>query len=240
MTRIIGITIVNLAGVIALPVAPETARRAQIDKHTAAPVQRGDDKGAKGDAKDGKKLPAASSGESAAEIVKRLNRTFEEAESRLSDQDAREGTQKIQGQIIRDLDELINQNNVRSSSGSGASASPTSKRNSGKSGDPRQTNDRSQEFAGTKRDRDDNAAKNNAKGKEGERGDGDGAKKKVKAGDELKRISIADLPRDPWGELPPRKRQEMEVYGKERFLRKYEELLRQYYRTISENDRRND
>jgi hypothetical protein len=32
----------------------------------------------------------------------------------------------------------------------------------------------------------------------------------------------------------------MEIYGKQRFLPKYEDLLRQYYRTISESDRRKD
>ena len=52
--------------------------------------------------------------------------------------------------------------------------------------------------------------------------------------------TIADLFKDIWGHLPQTKRLEMDAYSKERFMPKYEDLLRQYYRTIAEQGRRKD
>ena len=43
-----------------------------------------------------------------------------------------------------------------------------------------------------------------------------------------------------WPTLPPRDRMEMEAFGRERFIRNYEELLRAYYRNLAENRRRAD
>ena len=51
---------------------------------------------------------------------------------------------------------------------------------------------------------------------------------------------IADLDRSPWGHLPESKRLEMDAYSRERFMPRYEDLLRQYYRTIAEQGRRKD
>jgi hypothetical protein len=36
------------------------------------------------------------------------------------------------------------------------------------------------------------------------------------------------------------RRMEMDAYGRERFMRRYDDLLQQYYRTISEQSRRRD
>jgi hypothetical protein len=51
---------------------------------------------------------------------------------------------------------------------------------------------------------------------------------------------LADVFRDIWGHLPEMRRMEMDAYGRERFMRRYDELLQQYYRTISEQNRRRD
>jgi hypothetical protein len=67
--------------------------------------------------------------------------------------------------------------------------------------------------------------------------DGQGMLGKVK--DAEKRNALADLfPRAIWGHLPEARRMEMDAYSKEHFMRKYEDLLKQYYRTISEQNRR--
>ena len=82
--------------------------------------------------------------------------------------------------------------------------------------------------------RDQNTGK---QGKDSKGGDGGGTKKN----DPEKKNTVADLlPKDIWGHLPEKKRQEMDIYSKQRFLPKYEDLLRQYYRTISESDRRKE
>ena len=49
---------------------------------------------------------------------------------------------------------------------------------------------------------------------------------------------LADMFRDIWGHLPEMRRMEMDAYGRERFMRRYDELLQQYYRTISEQKQR--
>jgi uncharacterized protein (TIGR03067 family) len=52
--------------------------------------------------------------------------------------------------------------------------------------------------------------------------------------------TIADLFKDIWGHLPQTKRMEMDAYSKERFMPKYDDLLRQYYRTIAEQGRKRE
>jgi hypothetical protein len=52
--------------------------------------------------------------------------------------------------------------------------------------------------------------------------------------------TIADLYKDVWGHLPAHERPKMDVYSRERFMPRYEDLLRQYYRTIAEQGRRNE
>lgn len=58
--------------------------------------------------------------------------------------------------------------------------------------------------------------------------------------DAPKKPTSADRQTGFWGEPRKMRLQEIEIYGKQRFLPKYEELLRQYYRTISESDRQKD
>lgn len=57
--------------------------------------------------------------------------------------------------------------------------------------------------------------------------------------------SVNELPkaRSPmgrWGEYPPRLRPEMDAFARERFVRRYEDLLREYYRSLAESGRRED
>jgi hypothetical protein len=57
--------------------------------------------------------------------------------------------------------------------------------------------------------------------------------------DQANRMSkIADLYKDVWGHLPEKLRQEMDQYSRERFMAKYDDLLKQYYATIAEKGRR--
>ena len=50
--------------------------------------------------------------------------------------------------------------------------------------------------------------------------------------------TLADEKLDVWGHLPPSRRKEMDAFSRERFVPRYEEVLRQYYRSIAENSRR--
>lgn len=49
---------------------------------------------------------------------------------------------------------------------------------------------------------------------------------------------IADLYKDIWGHLPEAMRMEMDAYSREKFMAKYNDLLKQYYATIAEKGRR--
>jgi hypothetical protein len=92
-----------------------------------------------------------------------------------------------------------------------------------------------------KKDQTAGAEKKNGKGQQGKEAS---ASKDGGGGNSTqKHNSIADLQRtekDIWGHLPEAKRQEMDAYARDRFMPKYDELLRQYYRTISEQSRKKD
>ena len=51
---------------------------------------------------------------------------------------------------------------------------------------------------------------------------------------------MADVYRDVWGHLPESLRQEVDHYYRDRFMPKYQELLRQYYIKLAEADRKNE
>jgi len=103
------------------------------------------------------------------------------------------------------------------------------------------------------KDKDDKAKKDElAKGKDGKKDgkdgkkdnlakgkDGKGAKDGAFGGDSLKGPKApADLAREEWGRLPLRDRMEMDALPNERFLPRYEKLLRKYYRNAGEKDGR--
>jgi hypothetical protein len=110
MTRVLGITILAAACTVALLAAQDDPAK----KDKAAPEKKLDPAEQKAEDKalpEKKELPPPS-GEKPEEIIKRLNENFEKSEERLGKKDPREETQKVQDQIIKDLDELIrNQQN---------------------------------------------------------------------------------------------------------------------------------
>jgi hypothetical protein len=73
--------------------------------------------------------------------------------------------------------------------------------------------------------------------KDGEKNDGNGGSLKNKS-DAKEKTTIADLNREVWGHLSEKKRMELDVHARERFMPKYQELLRQYYRNIAEQNQK--
>jgi hypothetical protein len=51
---------------------------------------------------------------------------------------------------------------------------------------------------------------------------------------------LTEIYKEIWGHLPETLRAEMNAYGREQFMEKYSELIRQYYRTIAEKGRRKE
>jgi hypothetical protein len=147
-----------------------------------------------------------------------------------------------------------------SSSGGGSSSSRGNQGKSGSSGNSggaANNQPGNQGGGGSKNDQKKNGGANNGKGdqakndpKDGKGGGGGNDKKDQKNGQgggngkndttAKKPPTVEDLYKNPWGSLPQKKRQEMDAYGRDRFLQKYEQLLREYYRTIAEQDKRRD
>jgi len=196
--------------------------------------------------------------------IERLHKNMDASEERLNKRDPGEETHKVQEEIIKDLDELIKQQNnsggggggggSASSNGGGGGQAGSSSKSSGssKSGGRSQRGSKGSSHAksneqkkngsgkdgtGQDKDKSDPMAKGGP-GKDGKNGDGMGGN--PNANDKKDNNTLADLFKDVWGHLPLSKRQEMDAYSKERFLPKYDEILRQYYRTISEQGRRRD
>ena len=109
MTRLVGITILTMACMVALLGAQGVQRPAKKDDAPAKNDPAKADPAKKGDPAKKDDLPAAPSGEKPEEIIKRLNENFEKSEDKLAKADPREETQKVQDQIVKDLDELIKQ-----------------------------------------------------------------------------------------------------------------------------------
>ena len=50
--------------------------------------------------------------------------------------------------------------------------------------------------------------------------------------------AMTNVYKDIWGHLPEKMRQEMDSYFKERFMPRYNELLKQYYSSIAEQNKK--
>lgn len=280
MNRILGLTVLTSALIVAVIAAQDEPGS------TDPPVAKKDEPNQKKKSlpkirKLEKKEPAPepATGEDVKKIIERLNNNMDSSEDRLKKKDPGDETRKVQDNIIKDLDKLINQQNQ---GGGGSSASASSQEEKGakgsssagsksggqsarsakgggqskgrgapKGGQAKGSPDKGSQAnapGGQKEDtlvklgKGADDAKGKAKqtaqaepGKEGKGGGGMGGN--PSAPNKKDNSTIGDLFKDVWGHLPLNKRQEMDAYARERFLPKYDEILRQYYRTISEQSR---
>jgi hypothetical protein len=89
-------------------------------------------------------------------------------------------------------------------------------------------------------DKKDDGGKGDAK--KDDKGGGKGASGVAGKGsdDDKKTKPLIDDKLDVWGHLPPSRRKEMDAFSRERAVPRYEEVLRQYFRTIAENSRKKE
>jgi hypothetical protein len=162
------------------------------------------------------------------EIMERVSKNLHTAQQRLGKKDSGDATQQVQRDIVKDLEELIEQtarqqqqNEQRQGSGSSAgSQKQRSSQTRGSNTQPRSSAQRPKQ-----------SPMPQGRGKEG-----NNPREGKRQQDELSRI--ADLYKDIWGHLPLTLRQEMEQYSREQFMPKYQDLLKQYYATIAEKGRK--
>jgi hypothetical protein len=183
-------------------------------------------------------------GEEREELVKRVLKNLDEAEQRLAKNDPGSATRQIQKDIVKDLDSLIEQTKRQPPPQGGrrrqsqqqqkkqqGQAGKNPKNQSGKTGRQPKQGSQGKRPQGGKNQSGKNNGKQKGKGKSNRGGGGNSKEEKEKN-------NLADLFKDVWGHLPETVRQEMDAYTKARFVPKYDGLLRQYYRSLSEQGRR--
>jgi hypothetical protein len=173
-------------------------------------------------------------GEDAKETLARVSQNMEKSEQRLAKQDAGDGTQQIQRDILKDLDSLIDQKRQQQQQqqqqGGGGGGGSTSSARGGSS----RSKSGSQPGSGKGAD----SQARNGTGAQPKTGNS-GSQAGMGNGNSPREMNrIADLYKDVWGHYPELMRMELDAYSREKFMPRYRELLEQYYATIAEKGRR--
>ena len=165
-----------------------------------------------------------------------------EAGKRLAEKDAGDATQRLQDQIVKNIDALICKakepppmsNDATPSQSGDAPKQPSESKSDAKSSQSTTRKER--------RER----SKAQANGKQGMQQTPTPTRSEAKAGlgqlsESLNKIESKNIPpripenyKDVWGHLPEKMRKDMDLYFREQFMPRYNELLKQYYSSLSE------
>jgi len=151
----------------------------------------------------------------------KLNRQMRDAQQRLAQAETDEAVQKLQQDIVKQLEELIKQVQQQRQQQSSSSAMSQSKRSQQREQVAQPQKQQGQANQGGKRPSQ-QPARDSTEGL---------ANRKTEKVDAKK---LDDALKDIWGELPPRLRQQMLQGSTERFLPKYELLIEQYFKALAE------
>jgi hypothetical protein len=169
--------------------------------------------------------------EEARKLAQRVLKNMQTAEDRLAKNDPGKVTREAQHDAVKDLDELIKQLKrnppPQGSSGSSSRRRSSSAKNSPKNSGRNNPKNSPQNSKGNPRNSQTNPKSGQAKNSNDNRGGGGN-------GNDPKDNKLADLFKDVWGHYPETMRQEIDAYSRAKFLPKYELLLKEYYRTLSE------
>jgi hypothetical protein len=183
------------------------------------------------------------------DVFERIGKNMRLAEDRLDNKELGDGLRAIQGDIVKDLDALIKGQQQQQQSGGGGSSS------SRDSGGPQQSNQgggsRRQQKQQTpvgmrnqpRRDQGSGQVARNDWTPRTPKGSGStnnptGPGQEDKGSSASPLDDVAKQIKDAWGHLPAAKRAEMDAYAREKFMTKYDDLIRKYYETLSETSRR--
>lgn len=202
------LTFALLMGALPVNFPPASGRTASPPRRATLAFQ--DDPSTK------KKSPSQDAPEPRERIIRRLHGEFEDALSNLEKQNTGKATRALQQKILEDLDRLIDPPNNTNSP-----PPATQPDNPGAPKAPK-TGEGAKMKAGP-----------GAKSQE----PGAALTTKKSAGnptDTEQKNTPGNLDNGEWGRRPPRVQQALDAYSSDRFMRRYEELLRQYYRGIAE------
>jgi hypothetical protein len=155
-------------------------------------------------------------GEEASDPLVSIGRRMRAAEGLIGRRNTSERTQRLQKEIVADLDSLIEQLKKQCSSGQCAGGGP--KKPSGKPG--------SSSKAGTGENQGNNRPAKESTTRIGRPGD---SRAKL---DQMKQML-----NEVWGHLPPKVRDQLQSSAPEEFLPKYEKLIEEYYKRLAEERR---
>jgi hypothetical protein len=159
-------------------------------------------------------------GQDVSEIVPRASRHMADSEKRLVAKDVGEPTLRLQAQILKDLDELIDQAKRQAPSRSTNVARSTAGLH-GRSGKVIQR-----------------SAPRQVSGVQASTNPNQGAKPPSAPPDAGGSPNLSSLFKQTWGHLPETLRQDIDQYSREQFMTKYSELIKRYYATIAEKGHR--
>jgi hypothetical protein len=201
------------------------------------------------------------------EVLNRLAKNMRAAEDRLGNKELGESTQQVQRDILDDLDKLIRQTQNGGQQGQDDQQDQQDQQNQGgaqqdqqKQGQQKQKQQQSAGSVGQQKNqrgskqsqRAQREARRQQKRGQQQRAQGQqqGDQQEQNAqqqnannsggrgGQQGEPNKIADVYKDIWGHLPETLRAEMDAYGREKFMLKYEELIKRYYDRAARESRR--
>ena len=172
------------------------------------------------------------------EILQRVAKNARAAEERLAGAELGEGTRQVQADILKDIDRLIarsnqDQQNDKNNQGGQGSAGAGGKSQGSRQQARRQRQQRrssGRQTAGRQRGPGTAPRTQGSGSGQTPGGGGDSARGKP---------NLRDPAFDLWGHLPEKERARMNKEMEQKFMDKYDELTKQYYRTIARKSRPN-
>lgn len=185
--------------------------------------------------------PGEPAAQDSAAILKRLERNARLSEEKLGKRDVSEPTQKVQDEIVKDIDKLIQQLKDQQNQDQNQQQNNDPK---DQQPQPGSKQDPSQQRQARQRER--NQRKGQQQGQQASRqqnqgGQGQGTPQNPKGGGDSAgggKTGTADKKTDLWGHLPEKERALMNKEMEQKFMEKYDELTKQYYRIIAEKSRK--
>lgn len=175
-------------------------------------------------------VPVQEETEQSIDRLERVVTSMREAQSRMESKDAGLQTQEIQEKVVKDLEELIKQLEQQMQN-----PPPPSSKNSRSSQNKRPSTSQAQQDPQNSRQQESQPQQAASKNE----GKADESTERSKAGkarrEELERQRMV---KDVWGHLPPALREELLNMYSEKYLPKYEDLVRRYYESLAEQSRK--
>jgi hypothetical protein len=190
------------------------------------------------------------------EILKRITRNTRLSEEKLGNREVGESTRQIQDEIIKDLDRLLeqsNQNNQNQQNQQNQQDQQDQQQNQGggqpKDGSSAEQRQRQDQHRQARERRERRLSRSRQQTAKRSQGSGDGQQPQQQPGGQgnnpggggstgARGKDTSDRRFDLWGHLPEKERALMNKEMEQKFMEKYDELTKQYYRTIAEKSRK--